>query len=222
MKTKPANGQAGFSFIELLLAMTIMLVLMGIISTLIGRAMSVRIRETQKSDALVSAQAALSIISREVANSGFGIYDDAVTKGANNGLILADTTTSQIHLRTNMFNAGERSDTATTLQTAQDGEDVTYFLDNATKSIVRYDKNADDPKTSVVVNRISSLTFKYFNYNAVNSTFVESDTPSATTGRVKITVQVELDPITGQPNPANVSFTSEVTLRNSSYMLQQY
>ena len=222
MKAKTAKNQAGFSFIELLLAMTIMLVLMGIISTLVGRAMSVRIRETQKSDALVSAQAALSIISREVANSGFGIYDNAATKGANNGIVLADTDQDQIHLRTNIFNTGDRTDTTTTLQTAQEGEDVTYFLDAATNSIVRYDKNASDPKTSVVVNRISKLTFMYFNYNAVNSTFVASDTPTATTGRVKITVEVVLDPIVGQPNPATVIFTSEVTLRNSSYMLNQY
>ena len=109
----------------------------------------------------------------------------------------------------------------TVLSTNEPGEDITYFFDAATASIVRYDPN-DTPRTSVVVNRISNVTFQYFDYSGTSSTGVEVSTPTNNTGRVRITVMVQLDPVYGQPNPSNISFTSDVTLRNSSYMLNQY
>ena len=52
-------------------AMAITLILLAVISSAIARATSVNARETRKADALVSAQAALSVMSREIGNSGF-------------------------------------------------------------------------------------------------------------------------------------------------------
>ena len=46
--------------------------------------------------------------------------------------------------------------------------------------------------------------------------------PTANTGRIRLTVEVTLDPVYGQPNPAQVIYTSDVTLRNVDYMLRQY
>ena len=68
------KGQLGFSLMEMMIAMAIMMVLMGIVSTLLSRSLGVRARESQRTDALTSAQAALNVMSREIANSGFGIY----------------------------------------------------------------------------------------------------------------------------------------------------
>ena len=73
--SKPKNN-AGFSLIELMISMVIVILLLGLVSTLLSRSLSVRARESRKTDALTSAQAALNIMSREIANSGFGIYDD--------------------------------------------------------------------------------------------------------------------------------------------------
>ena len=72
MFKRKKRNEKGFSLIELTVAMTIMLILLSVVSTLITRAMGVRQRETRRADALVSVQAALNVISREVANSGFG------------------------------------------------------------------------------------------------------------------------------------------------------
>jgi len=227
MFKRKKKNQKGFSLIELTVAMTIMLILLSVVSTLINRAMGVRQRETRRADALVSVQAALNVISREVANSGFGLYNDAATRVANNGIVTADSGANQIRVRTNMLNQGDKTNCEsgvvdTACLTDQPGEDVSYYLDAATQSIVRYDPKAS-PTTSVVVNRVSSLEFLYWNYDPSGvSPPTSSTTPTTTTGRVEITVKAQLEEIVGQVNPSDVTYKSEVTLRNASYMLRQY
>jgi hypothetical protein len=106
--------------------------------------------------------------------------------------------------------------------TNDEGEDVTYFFDDATDSIVRYDPNGD-PATSVVVNKISNVTFSYFDYADDGSITAEpgNTTPTEDTARIRLTVDVTLEPVIGQPSES-VTFTSEINLRNSNYMLRQY
>ena len=203
-----------------MVAMVVMLILLGVVSSLLSQSMSVRARESQRTDALTSAHAALNVLSREIANSGFGIIASDGSGLAGNGIVAADSNANRIHIRSNITNVGPTTG-STVLSTNEPGEDITYFFDAATASIVRYDPN-DTPRTSVVVNRISNVTFQYFDYSGTNSTGVEVATPTNNTGRVRITVMVQLDPVYGQPNPSNISFTSDVTLRNSSYMLNQY
>jgi prepilin-type N-terminal cleavage/methylation domain-containing protein len=215
------SGQAGFSLLEMMVSMVIMLILMGIVTSLLSRNLGVRARESQRTDALTSAEAALNVMSREIANSGFGIYTGTNARLANNGIVTGDSNASQIHFRANVYNSGTMNTTASVLTTDDAGEDITYFFDANTNSIVRFDPN-DTPQTSVVVNRISSVTYNYFDYSGTSSTGTQTATPTANTGRIRITVLVQLDPIQGQPNPSDVQFTSEVTLRNSPYMLNQY
>lgn len=222
----PKHNEQGFSLMELMIGMTITLILLSIISVVVSRAVGVNSREDRKADALVSAQAALNVMSREIGNAGFGLYTDSVSQTPSNGLVIADSNADQIHFRSNFANEGDYSMPvgSTVLSTNQPGEDVTYYFDDETDSIVRYDPNAPSgvPKASVVVNRISSVKFKYYNYSDSTSTVTETDVPTSATGRVRIIVEVKLDPVVGQPDDQSVSFTSDVTLRNSSYMLRQY
>ena len=215
------EGQAGFSLLEMMVTMVIMLILMGVVTSLLSRNLGVRARESQRTDALTSAEAALNVMSREIANSGFGIYTGTNDRLASNGIITADSNANQIHFRANVYNTGVQNTTASVLTTDDPGEDITYFFDANSNSIVRFDPN-DTPQTSVVVNKISSVTYTYFDYSGTSSAGVQTATPTANTGRIRITVLVKLDPIQGQPNPSDVQFTSDVTLRNSPYMLNQY
>ena len=206
--------------IELLIAMTITLVLLGLATQLFSRALGTRARESRRTDALTSAQAALNVMSHEISNAGYGIVVDPNTKSASNGIVAADSNQQRLHFRGNI----ENIETVSSLATDDPGEDITYFFDAATNSIVRYDAhgiNATTPLTSVVVNRISSVTFTYFDYTGSNSTPTQVTTPTANTGRVRINISVTLDFVQGQPN-GTVQFTSDVTLRNSNYMVNQY
>lgn len=220
---------AGFSLIELMIAMTVMLVLLGLVSTLFSRALGVRARESRRTDALTSAQAALNVMSREIANSGFGLYNNGNERRALNGIVVADSNAKKIHFRSNIFNIKPVSPLPDD-NIGKPGEDITYFFDSVTDSIVRYDRYAVlnqttglyDPQTSVIVNRISDVTFEYFNYSGSSSTPTVTAAPTINTGRVRITVLVRLEPVEGQPDNQTVKFSSDVTLRNSSYMLNQY
>jgi prepilin-type N-terminal cleavage/methylation domain-containing protein len=196
----------GFSLIELMIAMAITLILMGLATTLFAGALGIRSRESRKTDAITSARAALSAISREISNSGYGL--------TNNGIVTVDSGEQRIHFRANLFNEDYTTDSV--------GEDVTYFFDSATQSIVRYDPNTT-PTTSVIVNRISNVKFSYYDYVGGSSTpSAALTTPTSNTGRVMITVTVKLEDVVGQPKNQTVTFTSDVTLRNSTYMLNQY
>lgn len=202
---KDSRKELGFSLLELMIAMTITLVLLALVTTLFSGSMSIRERESAKTDALTSAQAALNVMSREIANAGYGL--------TFNGIVSADSNASQLHFRSNWENGD--------LQTGTSGEDVTYYHDPVTQSIVRYDANAGTT-TSAVVNGISSVTFQYFDYSGSSAVPTVVATPSANTGRVRITVTVTLPEVQGQPTGQTVAYTSDVTLRNAEYMLSQY
>lgn len=220
MEARNKKTESGFSLIELVIAMTVMLIMMGVASTLFSKSLSTRLRESRTADALTSAYAALNVMSREIGNGGFGLLNPA-SGLASNGIVLSDSNDQQIHIRSNFTNVVPYTDPNAPGQTNDPGEDVTYYFEPTTKSIVRYDPHAT-PTTSVVVNKISNVRFSYFDYVTSGSAGVPNVAPTAATGRIVITVTVELDPVQGQPNPQAITFSSEVNMRNSNYMLQQY
>jgi prepilin-type N-terminal cleavage/methylation domain-containing protein len=153
IKMKKSAKNKGFTLLELLIAMMITLVLMGLATTLFARALGVRKRESRKADALTSARAALSSISREISNCGYGMTINLPTqKIKSNGIVVADSGDKKIRCRSNLNNNDSID---------SEGEDITYFFDTATQSIVRYDSRAASP-TSVIVNRISDVSFAYY------------------------------------------------------------
>lgn len=197
--------QSGFSLLELMIAMTITLVLLALVTTLFSGSMSIRERESAKTDALTSAQAALNVMSREIGNAGFGLN--------SNGIVSADSNANQLHFRSNWDNGD--------LVTDASGEDITFYFDPTTESIVRFDAHAGTT-TSAVVNGISNVTFQYFDYSGSTSTPTLVAVPGVDTGRVRITVTVNLEDVQGQPTGQSVEYTSDVTLRNSEFMRNQY
>lgn len=203
-KPNKNTKESGFSILELIIAMTIMLIVLGLVSTLFAKSLATRQRESSRTDALTSAQAALNVISRELANSGYGL--------AGNGIVLGtDSDAGKLHFRSNIVNNNETFN--------DPGENITYYFDPATQSILRHDANGT---TSTIINRISSLAFGYFDYVGTNPVTGPNLTPTVNTGRIRVRVSVSLPAIQGQVNPQDVVLVSDVTLRNSNYMLRQY
>ena len=195
----------GYSLLELIIAMSITLILLGITTIAFSGALSTRDRESSRTDALTAAQAAINVMSREISNAGYGLAD--------NGIVVADSNTQKLHFRANTKNDN--------MTTTDADEDITYYYDAASRSVVRYDANTT-PSTSGIINEVSTVTFQYFDYSDSNSTPVVGLTPTANTGRVRITLIVYMAEVQGQPKNQTVTFTSDVTLRNSTYMLNQY
>lgn len=199
----------GFTLIELLISMSIALVILGAGVAVFSSALSTRTRESSKTDAITSAQAALNIMSREIGNSGYGL--------TNNGIV-TDSTASKLHFRANTVNNNSTTSDA--------GEDVVFYLDGSVsnQSVVKHDNNTGE--TSGIINRISSVSFVYHVTSGDAGIDVATATPViwGTVNIVTITLTVQLDDAPGQPSgkiyPVTVS--SNVTLRNSPTMRKQY
>ena len=196
------RSSAGFSLVELIISMIITVIILGVAVTIFSRALSTRTRETSRTDAITSAQAALNIMSREIGNAGFGLADNG---------IVADSTSTVLHIRSNFNNANA--------STSDPGEDVVFYLDGTggNQSVVRHDNNTNE--TSGIINRISRVEFAYQNYVSTGAPPVGA---GPTTGKITITLTVLLPNVVGQPAGQTITVTSDVTLRNSAFMRGQY
>ena len=154
--------QAGFSLVELLVALTVTLVVMSIAVTMLARTLNVRARENEHVDELGDVQRGLNIISREIANAGFNL--------TTNGIVAADSTSQAIRIRANLNKFDfDPSVTAASRANVQDpGEDVTYFVNDAdnTNYLARWDRFASsgppDLRGTVLANRVDGVRFYYF------------------------------------------------------------
>jgi len=220
MRTQDAQKiEAGFSLFELLIAMTITLTVLGLTANLLASSFNLRSRENQRSDAMADAQRALNIMTREIANTGFGL--------ANNGIVEADSGLSSIRVRANL-NAFEGQTTSNTI--SDRNEDVKYSLyaTETSSYIVRLDIGTQN-QTTVLANRVDALKIRYYAAK-VDYTISGSDcnistaaaevTQKSATKYMVISVCVEL-PARGVRNSpgyqpvSRVQLVSDVYLRNA-------
>jgi prepilin-type N-terminal cleavage/methylation domain-containing protein len=217
------DDAAGFSLIELLIAMTITLVVMGIATTLLAKSLNVRARENRRSDALADSQRALNLMSREIASTGFRMKTNGIVWQDSN-----DDTSIRVLANLNKYTGGV--DNGVT----EEGEDVKFFLADNTQYLVRYDRNGPAGlQTTVLANRISSLAVYYY-ATKVNYTTGDCDAPIVTAAGVNrltganianatyvvLALCVEL-PAEGNPSSpgyqpeSKTLLVSDVTLRNA-------
>jgi prepilin-type N-terminal cleavage/methylation domain-containing protein len=242
MKKQFSKRESGFSLIELLIAMTITLVVLGIATTMLSRAFRVRTRAHDNLDALADAQRALNIMSREISQAGFNLQD--------NGLVDADSVTdgngnSTIRIRANLnkFNTANGVDArggigvGVAANNGEDaGEDIKYYIwpapANNTTLLARWDQYAAGGGASTVLaNRLDSLRIHYFSQKVTYST-ANCDITAPSAGEVGspsqaayvvIAVCVTLDQVGVAGSPGYqprrpVLLTSDVSLRNTNLL----
>ncbi|MDX6498352.1 MAG: hypothetical protein QOG23_1612 [Blastocatellia bacterium] len=217
MHTPNLRSAAGFSLLELVIAMTVILVLAGISSALLAASFNVRGREDQKTFGLADAQRALNLMTREIANSGFGLTD--------NGIVTADSSQSAFRTRANL-NAfeGQLSSSAT----SDPNEDIRYRLvtTGGNSYIERMDVNTG-ARSTVLANRVDQFRIRYFadkiSYTSGDCDIVTTATEVTDKGLAQylvIIICVDL-PARGTPGSAGyqpnseVQLISDVTLRNA-------
>ncbi|HEX5890334.1 MAG TPA: prepilin-type N-terminal cleavage/methylation domain-containing protein [Pyrinomonadaceae bacterium] len=226
------NKQSGFSLLELVIAMTLTIAVMGVASMLLAQALNVRTRTNANNDALADAQRALNIMSREIANSGFNL--------TGNGIVAGDTGTdangnSMIRFRanTNKYDESVSSTARNGIGVIGEdaGEDVKYFVHQAsnTNLLARYDEYAQaGGSVTVLANRLDNLHMHYYGQRVTYSTSgcdltgaSASEVSPSEAKYVVIAVCVNLAAV-GSPGssgyqPAkSVLLLSDVALRNSN------
>jgi len=221
---KSAPGNKGFSLLELVVAMGITILLAGLASMLLAGSFSSRARENQRTEALADTQRGLNLMTREIANSGYGLTD--------NGLVAADSGLNSIRVRANLNAASGE----TTSNAASDrDEDVKYLLytESNNSYIVRLDVNSAASEM-VLANRVDALKFRYYadkvTYTASNcdiSNVLDSfgnpvgevQKPAAKYVVLSICVNLPAVSTPGAPGyqpSSSVQLVSDIALRNSS------
>ncbi|MFL6231090.1 MAG: PilW family protein, partial [Pyrinomonadaceae bacterium] len=164
MKQQEQNrrgGEAGFSLLELIIAMGLTVLVMGLASTLIGSAVNIRSREDRRSDGIADVRRALNTMTREIGNAGY----EMPASLAGNGLVDANSNSTQVRVLSNAdYNSTDAGATPTSVTSAD--EDVLYqwVNDAATGQsyILRYDVNNFVGGTTVLANRIDSFIIRYY------------------------------------------------------------
>ena len=223
MNTKQ-HSQRGFSIIELIIAMSVTIVIATIAATLVAQSFRMRAREDARSDAIADAHRALNIVSREIANSGFGLVD--------NGIVPGDTGAGSIRFRANL-NAYTRDASGNAVSGAGSvsdrDEDIKYTMYNDDAAnrhyLVRYDAilgSVDQREgTTVLANRLDSFLLQYYDSTGTELNVTADPTAVINAWKVRITVGVIL-PAEGQPNSpgyqpqSTINLVSDVVLRNAS------
>jgi len=218
------KSQDGFSLLELMIAMTVTIVIAGIASSLVAQSFKLRQREDTRSDAVADAQRALNIVSREIANAGFGLVD--------NGIVPGDTNAGSIRFRANL-NAYVRDSSGTPVSgfdaVVDKDEDIKYTMYNDDVAnrhyLVRYDAilGAVDQRngTTVLANRLDNFILQFLDVSGNTLDIVANPDAVITARKVRITVGVVL-PAQGTPGSdgyqpqSTINLVSDVVLRNTS------
>lgn len=222
MDQKTRKGDAGFSLLELIIAMSLTIVMLGIAATALTTGFRIREREESVTDAVADAQRALNIMSREIANAGFNL--------STNGIVAGDSDSSSIRVRSNLNKYDVTVDETHRNNVMDTGEDLKYFVNvaNNTEYLVRHDEFSTGIKTTVLANRMDSLRLHYFAQKVTYGT-ADCDITGASAGEVApdnaryvvVALCVRIA-AAGVPNTAgyqpasNVLLVSDVTLRNSN------
>jgi prepilin-type N-terminal cleavage/methylation domain-containing protein len=241
MNTRRANNQAGFSLLEVLIAMTITVTIMALSSSLLAGGFRTRSREDRKSDAIADVQRALNIMTREISNSGLKL-PAGLPNVANNGVVEGDTDNQSIRIVSNLNGMPDSANGFFEDSDVSDmDEDIKFLMyvdaDLGQRYVVRYERNSTN-QTTVLANRVDSLVFRYYDEKVTYETFVDDDgvcdirnvvnasglaETEVSAGSAKfvvIAVGVTL-PSLGTPGSegyqpqSQVQLTSDVVLRNS-------
>ena len=215
---QPTN-ESGFSLLELIIGITVTLVIMMIASTLLASSFTIRGRENQRSSAIADAQRALNLMSREIANAGYGLSSNGIVVGGDSGA-------NQIRVRSDLDLSGA---------TADDSEDVKFVLVNDANGnfIVRMNLRPAQT-TSLIANGIDGMAIYYYDQrvtytvgdgvitNVRNSAGVaQAESTPDNAKCVVLLLRVTL-PAVGRPDgpgyqpPAATQLVSTITLRNSN------
>ncbi len=205
------SKEAGFSLMELLIAMGITLGVMTMASTLITQTLQIRTRENNRAEAFADTQQAMPLMTREIANAGFGLQTNGIS---------ADSTATRLRVRSNL-NAFSNEPTNRAVTDAN--EDVIYTLarnpDGGGDMLIRTDVNLRVSR--VLATKIDELAFTYLDaagnptapQNAVRVRMdVRSRLPQMMPMRSAYGTRADANNFQQRPT---VGLASDIVLRNS-------
>ena len=206
MTLNKSKGERGFSLLELFIALTVTLLIMAAATTLLATSLRTRSRENKRSEALADVERALSMMTREIGNTGYGL--------TTNGIASSDSSTTSIRVRANLDN-----NSTLAFSDSEADEDVRYVWQSNNRTIVRFSPlPAPNGTTSVMA---YDVTFMQLSYYDANGAAIANAAQYDQAERVRIEIRIELPATMGTPASV-VGLVSDVALRNAPATLQEF
>ena len=206
MTLTKSKGERGLSLLELLIALTVTLLIMVAATTLLATSLRTRTRENKRSEALSDVERALSMMTREIGNSGYGL--------TTNGIATSDSSSSSIRVRANLDNNSTLAASA-----SEADEDVRYVWQTNNLTIVRFSPLPGPNGTTSVM--AYDVTFMQLSYYDANGALIANAAQYDQAERVRIEIRIQLPASMGTPASV-VGLVSDVALRNAPATLQEF
>ena len=178
MNMQNRKSEAGFSLIEVIVAMGVTITVMGLACSILAGSFNVRAREDRKSDAIADVQRALNIMTREISSSGLKV-PTGLAAVADNGIVTNDSDNQSLRFVSNLNGMPDSANGYFEDSDVEDADEDLKFLmyvdtDLGQRYIVRYEKNGST-QTTVLANRVDSLVFRYYDRKVTYETTVDAD-----------------------------------------------
>jgi Tfp pilus assembly protein PilV len=174
MKNRRSNNEAGFSLLELILAMAITITIIGLRAAFSRPASASRSREDRKSDAIADVQRALNIMTREISNSGLKL-PSGLGAVSNEWRRHDDSDNQSIRIVSNLNGMPDSANGYFEDSDVDDTDEDLKFLmyvDATWPALHRALRKNGTNQTTVLANRIDSLVFRYYDEKVTYDTTV--------------------------------------------------
>lgn len=186
-------GREGFTLVEMMMTLLIFGVVLGIVTQVFFGTQGMYARTSQRADQQMGTRAGLTVMTEEIRRAGADPDATGIV-----GLMAADDDTVRVQ--------AELNDTPG-IQTAEPSEDVTYFLDSATGTIMRDNGTGPQP----MIQNVTLFQLQYFDAN--NNQIGPPPLSNAQADQVR---SIGITITTDTPQGGEMTTTTRVGLRNNN------
>ena len=205
-------GEAGLTFMEVVMALTIMALLFGSIHLVVGNAIAAKLMVSNRVADQSQGRQTVEWIADRVRQAGFRASAGSTFPRCRNGIVSQDSlyypTTSSLSITTDFDNEGTAETRTFKVETVAGMPAVTESVTECTTGAT----TSDQPITDTTAVRVQSLTFAYFDASGAAVTNLTSPPAIQSIRNVQVTVVVRA--LGGKMGPTDQTWTTQIALRN--------
>jgi hypothetical protein len=212
--TSGRPGETGLTFMEVLMALSIMALLFGSIHLVVGNAIAAKLMVSNRVADQSQGRQVVEWIADRVRQAGFRANSGSAIPRCRNGIVSQDSlyypTTTSLSITADIDNdLGQAAETRTfKVETVGGIQAVTESVIDCTAGATTSDQAVTD--TTAV--QVQSLTFAYYDANGTAVTNLTNPAAIQSIRTVQVTVVVRA--LGGKLGPTDQTWTTEIALRN--------
>jgi type II secretory pathway component PulJ len=205
-------GEAGLTFMEALVALSIMALIFGSIHLVVGNAISAKLMVSNRIADQSQGRQVVEWLADRIRQAGFRANSGSSILRCRNGIVSQDSlyypTASSLSITADLDNSGTAQTRTFKVETVAGRQAVTESVTACVTGATTSDQAVTDT-TSV---QVQSLTFAYYDVNGTAVTNLTSPAAIQSIRTVQVTVVVRA--LLGKQGPTDQTWTTEVALRN--------